>query len=309
MRERLDAEDGVAIHFDGGRGIAWAHRCRASQNSASAAGWGALLRDADGALLPSQSNRTQPRCPGRVRSAKRPSGCEHQIARWEWAKDSRKVHGTTILLSRAKALLVGFPNTFRDEKQMPLSARLPDGPISLVGVDQLTQEPESEGDASRRNAAGASSDPNAVWQGGTFLPSRHHRRLPGKQRREPAPFGVQGAHRCGAKGRHPGRPAGRAGDGLEVSLFFASAAEFQTLFWPADDPQDVVIEFRRARVVDHSAIEAIDALAERYKAAGSRLHLRHLSPDCLEVLENAKVMIEVNVLEDPVYRIVDNKLA
>jgi len=96
---------------------------------------------------------------------------------------------------------------------------------------------------------------------------------------------------------------------LEGSLFFASVAEFQTLFSPTDDPQDVVIEFRRAKVVDHSALEAIDALAERYKMAGTRLHLRHLSPDCLEVLENAKGMIEVNVLEDPNYHVADNKLA
>jgi SulP family sulfate permease len=95
---------------------------------------------------------------------------------------------------------------------------------------------------------------------------------------------------------------------LDGSLFFASAAEFQTLFSPADDPKNVVVEFRRARVVDHSAIEAIDALAERYKAVGSRLHLRHLSPDCLEVLENARDMVEINVLEDPVYRVADDKL-
>ncbi len=96
---------------------------------------------------------------------------------------------------------------------------------------------------------------------------------------------------------------------LEGSLFFASVAEFQTLFSPMDDPDNVVVEFRRARVVDHSALQAIDALAESYKLAGTRLHLRHLSPDCLDVLEKAKDLIEVNVLEDPQYHVVDNKLA
>ena len=95
---------------------------------------------------------------------------------------------------------------------------------------------------------------------------------------------------------------------LEGTLFFASAAGFQPLFFPKEDPDDVVIEFRRAKVVDHSAIQAIDSLAERYKDAGKRLHLRHLSPDCLEVLDKAKGMIEVNVLEDPRYHIADNKL-
>ena len=96
---------------------------------------------------------------------------------------------------------------------------------------------------------------------------------------------------------------------LEGSLFFASVAGFGQLFSPKEDPQDVVIEFRKARVVDHSAIQAIDALAERYRQAGKRLHLRHLSADCREVLENAKGMIEVNVLEDPRYHIADDKLA
>ncbi len=71
---------------------------------------------------------------------------------------------------------------------------------------------------------------------------------------------------------------------LEGTLFFASVANFNALFAPKDDPQDVVVEFRRARVVDHSAIQAIDALAARYRALGKRLHLRHLSPDCRELL-------------------------
>jgi SulP family sulfate permease len=95
---------------------------------------------------------------------------------------------------------------------------------------------------------------------------------------------------------------------LEGSLFFASVAGFQSLFSPQQDPDEVVIEFRRARVVDHSALEAIDALAERYQQAGKRLHLRHLSPDCQEILEKAQGMVEVNVLEDPHYHIADNRL-
>jgi SulP family sulfate permease len=96
---------------------------------------------------------------------------------------------------------------------------------------------------------------------------------------------------------------------LEGTLFFASSAGFQALFAPKDDPQDVVVEFRRARVADHSAIQAIDALAERYRSVGKRLHLRHLSPDCRELLERARDMIEVNLPEDPRYRVADDKLA
>jgi SulP family sulfate permease len=95
---------------------------------------------------------------------------------------------------------------------------------------------------------------------------------------------------------------------LEGSLFFASAKTFADLFTPRDDPQHTVIEFGNAKVVDHSAIEAIDALAVRYQQEGKILHLRHLSPDCLELLDKAKEMVEVNAFEDPHYHIADNKL-
>ncbi len=95
---------------------------------------------------------------------------------------------------------------------------------------------------------------------------------------------------------------------FEGSLFFASIAQFQNLFSPKEDPEHVVIEFKRSKVMDHSAVEAIDTLATRYQAEGKRLHLRHLSPDCLELLEKAKEMVEVNTYEDPHYHIADSKL-
>lgn len=95
---------------------------------------------------------------------------------------------------------------------------------------------------------------------------------------------------------------------LHGSLFFASTQNFLTLFSPKDDPAEVVIDFKNARVKDHSALEAIDMLAERYAQLGKKLHLRHLSPDCLELLDKARGMIEVNVLEDPLYHPADNRL-
>jgi SulP family sulfate permease len=95
---------------------------------------------------------------------------------------------------------------------------------------------------------------------------------------------------------------------LHGSLFFASTQNFIALFTPKDDPEEVVIDFKNARVKDHSALEAIDMLAERYTQLGKKLHLRHLSPDCLELLDKAKGMIEVNVLEDPLYHPADNRL-
>ncbi|HRK79410.1 MAG TPA: SulP family inorganic anion transporter [Thiobacillus sp.] len=95
---------------------------------------------------------------------------------------------------------------------------------------------------------------------------------------------------------------------LYGSLFFASTADFLSKFTPAEDTDEVVIDFAYAKVMDHSAVEAIDSLAERYRKAGKRLHLRHLSPDCLELLTKAKDMVEIDVRSDPHYHIADNKL-
>jgi sulfate permease, SulP family len=96
---------------------------------------------------------------------------------------------------------------------------------------------------------------------------------------------------------------------LTGTLFFASIASFQDLFDPRSDPAEVIVEFKHARVVDHSALEAIDRLAQKYQQAGKRLHLRHLSPDCYELLRKAKSMVEINLLEDPRYHVVDDQIS
>jgi SulP family sulfate permease len=92
-------------------------------------------------------------------------------------------------------------------------------------------------------------------------------------------------------------------------LFFASAHRFNELFDPASDPDEVIIDFSHSRVADHSAIEAIDNLAEKYKKAGKNLHLRHLSQDCKALLKKAGGLVEINIKEDPHYHIADDKLA
>ena len=96
---------------------------------------------------------------------------------------------------------------------------------------------------------------------------------------------------------------------LNGPLFFGSVKNFLELFEPENDPDDVIIEFQNSRVVDHSAIEAIDSLAERYIKAGKSLHLRHLSLECRELLKKAGDLVEVNVLEDPNYHVADDQLA
>ncbi|MET0024255.1 MAG: SulP family inorganic anion transporter [Sedimenticola sp.] len=95
---------------------------------------------------------------------------------------------------------------------------------------------------------------------------------------------------------------------LHGPLFFASVKNFQELFDPKNDPDDVVVEFQHSRVMDHSAIEAIDTLAERYMKADKRLHLRHLSAECHQLLRKAGDLVEVNVIEDPRYRVADDAL-
>jgi len=78
---------------------------------------------------------------------------------------------------------------------------------------------------------------------------------------------------------------------------------------PENDPDDVIIEFQNSRVTDHSAIEAIDQLAERYIKAGKTLHLRHLSEECKQLLDKAGDLVEVNRMEDPNYHVADDKLS
>ena len=60
-------------------------------------------------------------------------------------------------------------------------------------------------------------------------------------------------------------------------------------------------------MIDHSAIEAIDKLADRYQKAGKTLHLVHLSEECRLLLKTAKHLVEVNVLEDPHYHVAIDK--
>ncbi|MBB1440377.1 SulP family inorganic anion transporter [Shewanella sp. SG41-4] len=95
---------------------------------------------------------------------------------------------------------------------------------------------------------------------------------------------------------------------LNGPLFFGSVANFLELFDAENDNQDVIIDFQNSRVADHSALEAIDTLAERYVAAGKRLHLRHLSQDCKALLHKARDLVEVNLIEDPHYKVADDKL-
>ena len=91
-------------------------------------------------------------------------------------------------------------------------------------------------------------------------------------------------------------------------LFFGSVAAFNEKFDVADDPDEVVIDFAESRVVDMSAIEALNKVTERYAKSGKKIHLKHLSKDCLRLIKNAESLIEVNIIEDPTYKVVADKI-
>jgi SulP family sulfate permease len=85
---------------------------------------------------------------------------------------------------------------------------------------------------------------------------------------------------------------------LEGLLYFGSVRDFADRFQARSDVPSIVIDFGRARVCDLSGIEAINALTERYRKAGKRLRLRHLSKDCARMLDRADALIDIEVAED-----------
>jgi len=90
---------------------------------------------------------------------------------------------------------------------------------------------------------------------------------------------------------------------LDGPLFFASVTSFNEQFDPENDPDSVVVDFKKARVLDSSGAEAIDVLTQKYKNAGKKLTLRHLSEDCKKTLKIAGPFCSYEE-DDPTYKIV-----
>ncbi len=91
-------------------------------------------------------------------------------------------------------------------------------------------------------------------------------------------------------------------------LFFGSVSAFNEKFDILNDPNEVIIDFKESKVVDMSGIEALNKLTERYLKLDKKLHLKHLSEDCRKLLANADKIIDVNIIEDPHYRVVVDKI-
>ncbi len=87
---------------------------------------------------------------------------------------------------------------------------------------------------------------------------------------------------------------------VQGPLFFGSAAGFAELFQVPSDPGLVIVDFEGSRVVDQSALQAIEAVAGKYEDAGKRIQLRHLSRDCHSLLAKAGHLM-VDSDDDPDY--------
>ncbi|WP_026709307.1 SulP family inorganic anion transporter [Flavobacterium frigidarium] len=86
-------------------------------------------------------------------------------------------------------------------------------------------------------------------------------------------------------------------------LFFASTTAFSEKFDVFEDPNEVIIDFRESKIADMSAIDALNKITERYAKLGKKVHLRHLSKDCRILLDNADDVIDINIMEDPTYKV------
>ncbi|MDG1916397.1 MAG: SulP family inorganic anion transporter [Flavobacteriales bacterium] len=90
-------------------------------------------------------------------------------------------------------------------------------------------------------------------------------------------------------------------------LFFGCIELFNSKFDVAEDPKEIIIDFKESRIMDQSAIECINKLSEKYIKNGKSVHLRHLSKDCIRLIKRADKICDVNVLEDPDYFVaIDN---
>lgn len=96
---------------------------------------------------------------------------------------------------------------------------------------------------------------------------------------------------------------------LRGPLFFGSVASFKDLFDFKNDLEHVVINFEASRVWDHSGLEALQNITARYSQNGKKLHLLNLSQECQTLLGKAGNIIELSIIEDLEWHIVDDTLA
>jgi len=96
---------------------------------------------------------------------------------------------------------------------------------------------------------------------------------------------------------------------LDGALFFGSASHFKQIFDVQRDPVHVVIDFENARVHDHSGLEAINFIADKYNQQGKKLHLWNLSGECKALLAKADCLVEVTIIEGLEWHLAEDSLA
>jgi len=108
------------------------------------------------------------------------------------------------------------------------------------------------------------------------------------------------AKRINASTRPSVREAGALVYDIQGPLFFGSVTSFHELFDVKNDPDKIIIDFAASRVVDQSALQAIEDIAARYDALGKTVFLRHLSRDCYRLLTKTGQLI-IDSHDDPKY--------
>ena len=87
---------------------------------------------------------------------------------------------------------------------------------------------------------------------------------------------------------------------IEGPLFFSSTNSFLELFTPEDDPKLVIIDFAGSKIIDQSALKAIEDIADKYNSYGKKVKLRHLTKDCHKLMSKAGQLV-VDSDDDPSY--------
>jgi len=89
---------------------------------------------------------------------------------------------------------------------------------------------------------------------------------------------------------------------VDGPLFFGSVTSFSEQFDIDNDPENIILDFKKARVMDISGVEAIDLITKKYKESGKILSIRHLSSDCKDLLKEAGPFCTYEE-DDPTYKI------
>lgn len=95
---------------------------------------------------------------------------------------------------------------------------------------------------------------------------------------------------------------------LDGPLFFGSSMKFKTFFQADSDPKNVVIDFKKSRVCDHSAIDSIKYIVEQYQQKNKNITIKHLNTECKKLLGKAGNMVKININEDPSYHVATDHL-